>query len=113
MKNFDTDKIIDKVKSNMEKHSHFPYYRIGIVVYNLEDIVNEWIRPDYRDDAILILKTYYDIIKSKDKLFDPHLVQLCVHSDKKHGNIVCLGLDKISDILLESIGLKSETFGLL
>ena len=106
------DDILKDIKDQNAKHSEFPYYKIGVVVYNLEEIINEWIRPDLIEESVFIVKTYYEI-SSLDKCLNKHLVEFCVHHDNNIGNIVCLGLDAMYEFIHKEIGYTSENFGFM
>jgi hypothetical protein len=106
------DDMLKDLKDRNTRHSKFPYYKIGVVVYNLEEIINKWIKPDLREESIFIVKTYYEI-SSLDEGLNKHLVEFCVHHDNNIGIIVCLGLDAMYEYIHKKNGYTSENFGFM
>lgn len=77
-------------------------YKIGIIEYDFDQIMEEHIRKESREEAKNIIK---NILKFnlKDLIFE-----LIVYVERDMGNIICLHLTKMKEILLEKHSIKIE-----
>jgi hypothetical protein len=79
--------------------------KIGIVEYDFEEIVNEWVREDCREEAKEIIK---HMLKWDTRYTYVLLIEFIIYHEKGMGNIVCCHLDLMKSKLVEFGKMKPE-----
>jgi len=84
-------------------------YKIGIVEYDLNELIDKWVAKEFREEAKEIVFKYLDWND-----FGSHymIVELIIYHERDMGNIFCLHLDKMKlDLVKQNIMEKGGNFG--
>lgn len=72
--------------------------KIGIIEYDFNEIINEWVTKDCREEALEIIG---HMLKWDTRYTYVLLVEFIVYHEKGMGNIVCSQLDFMKSKLVE------------
>ena len=76
-------------------------YKIGIVEYDFDKIIDEWIEINSRKEAKIIIS---ELLSNPEKNIKD-IFELIIYVEKELGNIICLHISKIKQDLIEQ-GIK-------
>lgn len=74
-------------------------YKIGVVEYDFNEVIDEWINEESRDEAKEII---YNMLKWNNIKFFNIIVEWIIYIERKMGNQICMHLDYMKYELVKS-----------
>lgn len=86
------------------------HYKIGIITYDFQETINEWIAPEFRKEAQSII---YHILNSHNYKLQSLIIEWVIYIERKKGNLICMHLDLMkNELVKQGIMKKGGNFGL-
>lgn len=78
-------------------------YKIGIVNYNFNDIIKEWIKDDSEEQALQIIER---TLRLNSLAANSAIIELIIYAERKMGNQICQHIEYINSRILKNEGLE-------
>lgn len=78
-------------------------YKIGIVNYNFNDIIKEWIKDDSEEQALQIIER---TLRLNSLVANSAIIELIIYAERKMGNQICQHIEYINSRILKNEGLE-------